>query len=91
MNVCVVAAQPWFDMQEGVEEEEQPPREVVSVRAADYPEDAQCEICHDKFESFYNDEKEEWHLRNAVDQEGKLVHPLCLEDEKVCNRNLNVL
>lgn len=69
-------------MQEGGEEEP-PPLPLSSVCAATYPEDASCVICHDKFESFYNEEKEEWHLRNALDHEGSLVHPLCLEDQKV--------
>lgn len=63
--------------------EETPPAELLSVRAADYPEDAACHICQDKFESFYNEEKEEWQLRNAVDTEGKLAHPLCIEDQRV--------
>ncbi|XP_046665109.1 uncharacterized protein LOC124357394 isoform X3 [Homalodisca vitripennis] len=75
-------AQPWFEMQEGAVEEEDVPRVLVSVRAADYPEDAVCHICHDKFESFYNEEKEEWHLRNAEDNNGQLVHPVCLEDQR---------
>ncbi|XP_054263515.1 uncharacterized protein LOC128986927 isoform X2 [Macrosteles quadrilineatus] len=75
-------AQPWFEMQDGAGEEDEPERIMVSVRAADYPEEAACHICHDKFESFYNEEKDEWHLRNAADHEGNLVHPICLEDQK---------
>lgn len=84
--ICI-AAQPWFEMQENAgmtgATEESPPAELVSVRAADYPEEAACNICQDKFESFYNEEKEEWQLRNALDVEGKLAHPLCIEDQKV--------
>lgn len=46
-------------------------------------EDARCQVCHDAFEQFYNEEKEEWHLRPAVNYEEKNYHPLCLEDFKV--------
>lgn len=46
-------------------------------------EDSKCQVCHDAFEQFYNEEKEEWHLRPAVNYEGKHYHPLCLEDYKV--------
>lgn len=47
-------------------------------------EDSRCQVCHDAFEQFYNEEKEEWHLRPAINYEGKNYHPLCLEDYKVC-------
>lgn len=40
-------------------------------------------MCHDKFEQFYNEEREEWHLRAAVRIEGKTYHPLCYDDYKV--------
>ena len=46
-------------------------------------EDSCCQVCREIFEQFYNDEKEEWHLRPAVNFEGKNFHPLCLEDHKV--------
>lgn len=46
-------------------------------------EDSRCQVCHDTFEQFYNEEKEEWHLRPAINYEGKNYHPLCLEDYKV--------
>lgn len=47
--------------------------------------DKKCEMCHDKFEAFYNDENEEWHLRNAIRVEGKTFHPICFEDYKPSN------
>lgn len=58
-------------------------------------EDSRCQVCHDAFEQFYNEEKEEWHLRPAVNYEKRNYHPLCLEDYKVgfslyFNRCLNV-
>jgi len=40
-------------------------------------------VCHDKFEQFYNEEREEWHLRAAVRIDGKTYHPLCYDDYKV--------
>ncbi|XP_014218937.1 uncharacterized protein LOC106647178 [Copidosoma floridanum] len=45
-------------------------------------DDTCCQVCHEAFVQFYNDEKEEWHLRPAVCFEGKNFHPLCLEDHK---------
>lgn len=42
-----------------------------------------CEVCHDPFEQFYNEETEEWHLRPAVKFEEKTYHPLCLKDYQV--------
>lgn len=42
-----------------------------------------CDICHDPFETFYNEETEEWHLRNAIRVEENIYHPICYEDYKV--------
>lgn len=44
--------------------------------------DKTCDMCHDQFETFYNEENEEWHLRNAVRVDGKTYHPICFEDCK---------
>ncbi|XP_002033911.2 uncharacterized protein LOC6609220 isoform X2 [Drosophila sechellia] len=41
-----------------------------------------CDMCHEKFEQFYNEELEEWHLRSAIRVEDKIYHPLCYEDYK---------
>ena len=44
-----------------------------------------CEICRDPFEQFYDDDEEEWHLRDAVRIDGRTYHPVCYEDYKeVC-------
>ncbi|XP_016845567.1 uncharacterized protein LOC100121761 isoform X2 [Nasonia vitripennis] len=53
-------------------------------------EDSCCQVCHESFEQFYNDEKEEWHLRPAISFEDKNFHPICLEDykEKLLARTL---
>jgi hypothetical protein len=58
-------------------------QEVPSVCAGENPEDTFCAVCHDKFEQFYNEEREEWHLRAAVRIDGKTYHPLCYDDYKV--------
>ncbi|OWF46603.1 uncharacterized protein LOC110455499 isoform X2 [Mizuhopecten yessoensis] len=41
-----------------------------------------CEICGDPFEQFWNEDQEEWHLRDAIRVESKTYHPICYEDEK---------
>lgn len=49
------------------------------------PEDVDrtCDMCHDQFETFYNEETEDWHLRNAVRVDECTYHPICHEDYKV--------
>lgn len=42
--------------------------------------DRSCEMCQEKFEQFYNEEQEEWHLRAAIRFEDKIYHPFCYED-----------
>ncbi|XP_067628400.1 pre-mRNA cleavage complex 2 protein Pcf11 isoform X2 [Eurosta solidaginis] len=44
--------------------------------------DRACDMCHEKFDQFYNEETEDWHLRNATRVEDKIYHPLCYEDYK---------
>lgn len=51
--------------------------------------DRECDMCQEKFEQFYNNELEEWHLRGAIRVEDKIYHPLCYEDYKV-RRDKNV-
>jgi hypothetical protein len=58
-------------------------QEVLSVCAGENPEDTFCAMCNDKFEQFFNDELEEWHLHGAVRVDEKTFHPLCCEDYKV--------
>lgn len=42
-----------------------------------------CDMCHDEFDQFFNEETEEWHLRNALKVDNKFYHPICYEDYKV--------
>ncbi|XP_055915794.1 uncharacterized protein LOC129948789 [Eupeodes corollae] len=44
--------------------------------------DRACDMCQEKFEQFYNEDQEEWHLRAAIRVEDKIYHPLCYEDYK---------
>ncbi|XP_041969984.1 pre-mRNA cleavage complex 2 protein Pcf11 isoform X2 [Aricia agestis] len=41
-----------------------------------------CALCGDRFQQFYNEDHDEWHLRNSVRHNDKYYHPLCLEDYK---------
>ncbi|XP_047121818.1 uncharacterized protein LOC124805343 [Schistocerca piceifrons] len=76
-------AQSWFETQQagaaGTSEESS--NEIPSV-SAEGQEDAVCDVCHDHFEQFYNEEREEWHLRMAIRVDGHVYHPLCYEDLK---------
>uniref|UniRef100_A0A182VVW6 Pre-mRNA cleavage complex 2 protein Pcf11 n=1 Tax=Anopheles minimus TaxID=112268 RepID=A0A182VVW6_9DIPT len=53
-----------------------------SCPAGSDEDDRQCHMCHDMFEHFYNEETEEWHLKNAIRIDGSTYHPLCYEDYK---------
>ncbi|KAB0796516.1 hypothetical protein PPYR_10577 [Photinus pyralis] len=54
--------------------------EIPCVPADPNVPNAACEVCRDKFEQFYNEEKDEWQLRMAIRVEDKTYHPLCYED-----------
>lgn len=81
--------QSWFETEkqtaetEGVAADDSPQETQQPSVATGSDEDSRCQVCHDAFEQFYNEEKEEWHLRPAVIYENKNYHPLCLEDYKV--------
>lgn len=75
----------WFESQqlqqsEGMGEDGEEEIEIPSVPADSNSQETCCDICHDKFEQFYNEEKEEWHLRMAIRVEDKTYHPLCYDD-----------
>jgi pre-mRNA cleavage complex 2 protein Pcf11 len=42
-----------------------------------------CDMCHDEFDTFYNNETEEWHLKSALKIDDMFYHPICYEDYKV--------
>lgn len=41
-----------------------------------------CNICHEIFDQFFDDDSEQWHLRNAVRVHNIPVHPTCSKDLK---------
>ncbi|KAF5296968.1 hypothetical protein FQR65_LT10120 [Abscondita terminalis] len=65
---------------EGLNDEPEEEVEIPCVPADPNVQDASCEVCRDKFEQFFNEEKDEWQLRMAVRVDGKTYHPLCYED-----------
>lgn len=81
-------AQSWFETEkqtadtEGITAEDSPQEALQPSVPTGNDEDSRCQVCHDAFEQFYNEEKEEWHLRPAINFEEKNYHPLCLEDYK---------
>nr|CAD7456296.1 unnamed protein product [Timema tahoe] len=78
-------AQSWFETQQAAEgrPEDKEVQEIPSVSAGESLEDTFCDVCHDKFEQFYNEDREEWHLRLAVRVDGKTYHPFCYDDYKI--------
>ena len=78
-------AQNWFDIQqtETAKFEETEEEEIQSIPCSEFPEGTICQLCHDKFENFYNEEKEEWHLRNCLVDNGLPYHPFCYKDFRV--------
>ncbi|CAG9826753.1 unnamed protein product [Diabrotica balteata] len=73
----------YFDEQkqaEGVNDDAEEEVEVPSVAADPDSTDECCMVCREKFDQFFNEEKEEWHLRNAIRIENNTYHPVCYED-----------
>lgn len=78
----------WFETQQS----EMDPMQDDSNQRSDSPApsvptgpddvDKTCDMCHDKFEQFYNEETEEWHIRPALRVDESLYHPFCYEDYK---------
>ncbi|KAL4658619.1 pre-mRNA cleavage complex 2 protein Pcf11 [Arapaima gigas] len=57
-------------------------KECLSVRAAPDVVGESCEICQEQFEMYWEEEEEEWHLKNAIRVDEKTYHPSCYEDYK---------
>ncbi|MCI4386598.1 hypothetical protein PGIGA_G00064250 [Pangasianodon gigas] len=55
-------------------------REFQSVKAAADVVHESCEICQEQFEMYWEEDEEEWHLKNAIRVDEKTYHPLCYED-----------
>ncbi|XP_054237601.1 pre-mRNA cleavage complex 2 protein Pcf11-like [Indicator indicator] len=54
--------------------------EIQSVPAGPAGADESCEICQEQFEQYWDDEEEEWRLRNAIRVDAKIYHPSCYKD-----------
>ncbi|CAF3708935.1 unnamed protein product [Adineta steineri] len=55
-------------------------------------DDDRCFVCHDPFENFFDDNREEWHLKDAIRVDGKTYHPICYQDDQyeISHENLPV-
>lgn len=79
----------WFETQQtemdlgGDDSNQKSDSPVPSCPAGVNDEDKYCAMCHDAFDQFYNEETEEWHLRQAIRIDEKTYHPICYEDYKV--------
>ncbi|XP_044747755.1 uncharacterized protein LOC123308987 isoform X2 [Coccinella septempunctata] len=74
----------FFDQQQQAEntaEEAAEETELPSVTADPELQDI-CDVCGDKFEIFFHEDKEEWHMKNAVRDEDKIYHPICYEEHQ---------
>ncbi|XP_031427499.1 pre-mRNA cleavage complex 2 protein Pcf11 isoform X2 [Clupea harengus] len=57
-------------------------KEFQSVKAAPDVVDESCEICQEQFEMYWEEDEEEWHLKNAIRVDEKTYHPSCFEDHQ---------
>ncbi|XP_073517808.1 pre-mRNA cleavage complex 2 protein Pcf11 [Phyllobates terribilis] len=57
-------------------------KEFQSVPAGPAGADEICDICQEQFEQYWDEEEEEWHLKNAMRVNEKIFHPSCYEDYK---------
>ncbi|NXC51197.1 PCF11 protein, partial [Penelope pileata] len=55
-------------------------KEFQSVPAGPAGAVERCEICREQFEQYWDEEEEEWHLKNAIRMDEKIYHPSCYED-----------
>lgn len=82
VRICSIG-QSWFDSHPATEYTEEIIEEVPCVSAGQDSEASVCELCRDKFEQFYNEDIDEWQLRNAIRVDEKIYHPICYQDYKV--------
>lgn len=63
------------------EEDDDLPTEIPSVRLSGEKE-TPCEVCHESFEKYWDEDEEEWMLKNAVFVDGKFFHFTCYRELK---------
>lgn len=79
----------WFELQQDdgdngiLDEVIAQPIIIPSCVAGPNDQNKICDMCHDPFDLFFNEESEEWHLRDAVRIEENTFHPVCYEDYKL--------
>lgn len=71
----------FFEKQQILREKNRPPI-LPSCPAGLNSIDVKCVMCDEKFDQFFNDDCEEWYLRNAVRVMGIPLHPACSNDFK---------
>ncbi|XP_078514610.1 pre-mRNA cleavage complex 2 protein Pcf11 isoform X2 [Lissotriton helveticus] len=57
-------------------------KEFQSVPAGRSAVVESCDICQEQFEQYWDEEEEEWHLKNAIRVDEQIYHPSCYEDYK---------
>ncbi|XP_059109595.1 pre-mRNA cleavage complex 2 protein Pcf11-like [Peromyscus eremicus] len=57
-------------------------KEFQSVPAGPFGALESCEICQEQFEQYWDEEEEEWHLKNAIRVDRKIYHPSCYADDQ---------
>lgn len=45
-----------------------------------------CCVCTDTFECFFDDDEDEWLLRNAIRRENQVFHPLCYDEHTISHK-----
>ena len=60
------------------------------IPSHNYPHGVHCELCHEKFEEFFNEEDDEWQLLDCMESEGHIYHPCCFKDLQVCKEALPI-
>ncbi|XP_067944816.1 pre-mRNA cleavage complex 2 protein Pcf11-like [Watersipora subatra] len=56
------------------------PEAIMCPKATGTEENDNCCVCREPFERYWNDDEEEWHLKDAVQVQDKTYHPVCYED-----------
>lgn len=75
----------WFELQQDIIKSNQgsdSPIVQPSCTAGPNDQENACDICYDPFEMYYDDESEEWCLRNAIRVDERVYHPICFGDYK---------
>lgn len=78
----------FFDVTKGAADSPDPSKETDKELLADGScpvlagDTAECDICCEKFEQFWEEINEEWHYKSAVRIDDKTYHYLCYQDVK---------